>query len=48
LLGLDGVEFAEGEADEAVGGGVRGEGLGDGGGQADGLSLLFSVSMWFR
>ena len=45
LLGPDGVEFAECEADEAVGGSVGGEGLGDSGGQADGLSLLFSVSM---
>jgi hypothetical protein len=45
LLGPDGVEFAKGEANEAVGGSVRGEGLGDGGRQADSLSLLLSVSL---
>ena len=36
-LRADGVEFAEGKADEAVGCGVRDEGIGDGGGEADGL-----------
>ena len=36
-LRADGVEFAEGEADEAVGRGVGDEGVGDGGGEADGL-----------
>jgi len=44
LLGPDGVEFAEGEADEAVGGSIGDEGLGNGGGQPDGLSLLVSIS----
>jgi hypothetical protein len=47
LLGPDGVEFAEGEADEAVGGGIGDEGLGNGGGQPDGLSLLVSISRAF-
>jgi hypothetical protein len=44
LLGPDGVEFAESEADEAVGGGIGNEGLGNRGGQPDGLSLLVSIS----
>lgn len=44
LLGPDGVEFAEGEADEAVGDGIGDEGLGNGGGQPNGLSLLVSIS----
>jgi len=44
LLGPDSVEFAEGEADEAVGGGIGDEGRGNGGGQPDGLSLLVSIS----
>jgi hypothetical protein len=38
LLGFDSVDGGEGEADEAVRGGVFGEGLGDCGGEADGLS----------